>query len=62
LPPIGDKLIRDELCPWLQAIVILETIYVIRTLTGTISNAEESIGKTDAALGIGLLAETQEKR
>jgi glyceraldehyde-3-phosphate dehydrogenase (NAD(P)) len=45
-----------------QAIVILETIYVIRALTETISNAEESIGKTGAALGIGLLAETQEKR
>lgn len=41
-----------------QAIVIPETIDAIRALTGTISDAEESIAKTDAALGIGLLAET----
>nr|WP_306264860.1 type II glyceraldehyde-3-phosphate dehydrogenase [Pararhizobium sp. IMCC3301] len=40
-----------------QAIVIPETIDAIRALTGTISNAEESIAKTDAALGIGLLTE-----
>jgi len=38
-----------------QAIVIPETIDAIRALTGTISNAEEAIAKTDAALGIGLL-------
>lgn len=41
-----------------QAIVIPETIDAIRALTGTISNAEESIAKTNATLGIGLLAET----
>jgi len=40
-----------------QAIVIPETIDAIRALTGTISNAEESIAKTDASLGIGLLTE-----
>jgi len=45
-----------------QAIVIPETIDAIRALTGTISNAEESIAKTDAALGIGLLTETLGKR
>ena len=39
-----------------QAIVIPETIDAIRALTGTVSNAEESIAKTDASLGIGLLA------
>jgi len=38
-----------------QAIVIPETIDAIRALTGTISHAKESITKTDAALGIGLL-------
>ena len=41
-----------------QAIVIPETIDAIRALTGTISNAEDSITKTDAALGIGLLTKT----
>lgn len=45
-----------------QAIVIPETIDAIRALTEMISNAEESIAKTDAALGIGLLAETLGKR
>jgi len=40
-----------------QAIVIPETIDAIRALTGTISNAEESIAKTDASLGIGVLTE-----
>jgi hypothetical protein len=40
-----------------QAIVIPETIDAIRALTGTISNAEESIAKTNASLGIGLLPE-----
>jgi glyceraldehyde-3-phosphate dehydrogenase (NAD(P)) len=40
-----------------QAIVIPETIDAIRALTGTISNAKESIAKTDKALGIGLLTE-----
>lgn len=40
-----------------QAIVIPETIDAIRALTGTIGNAEESIAKTDAALGVGLLSE-----
>lgn len=40
-----------------QAIVIPETIDPIRALSGTISNADESIAKTDAALGIGLLTE-----
>ncbi|NDV89346.1 type II glyceraldehyde-3-phosphate dehydrogenase [Aurantimonas aggregata] len=40
-----------------QAIVIPETIDAIRALTGTVS-AEESIAKTDATLGIGLLTET----
>jgi hypothetical protein len=24
LPPIGDKLIGDELCPWLQPIVVIK--------------------------------------
>jgi glyceraldehyde-3-phosphate dehydrogenase (NAD(P)) len=38
-----------------QAIVIPETIDAIRALTGIISNAKESIAKTDASLGIGLL-------
>jgi len=41
-----------------QAIVIPETIDAIRALTGTISSADDSIAKTDAALGIGLLTET----
>ena len=45
-----------------QAIVIPETIDAIRALTGRIKNAEESIAKTDAALGIGLLTETLGKR
>ncbi|TGY85486.1 type II glyceraldehyde-3-phosphate dehydrogenase, partial [Marinicauda algicola] len=45
-----------------QAIVIPETIDAIRALTGTISSAEESIAKTDAALGIGLLTETLGQR
>ena len=40
-----------------QAIVIPETIDAIRALTGTIGNAEESIAKTDATLGVGLLSE-----
>ena len=40
-----------------QAIVIPETIDAIRALTGTISTAEESIVKTNATLGIGLLTE-----
>ena len=40
-----------------QAIVIPETIDAIRALTGTISNAEEPIAKTDATLGIGVLTE-----
>lgn len=40
-----------------QAIVIPETIDAIRALTGTISNAEESIAKTNETLGIGLLTE-----
>ena len=40
-----------------QAIVIPETIDAIRALTGTVS-AKESIAKTDATLGIGLLTET----
>lgn len=38
-----------------QAIVIPETIDAIRALTGTISHAEESIAKTNATLGIGLV-------
>ena len=38
-----------------QAIVIPETIDAIRALTGTISDAEESIAKTNATLGIGLV-------
>ena len=45
-----------------QAIVIPETIDAIRALTGTITNAEESITRTDKALGIGLLAETLGQR
>lgn len=45
-----------------QAIVIPETIDAIRALTGTISSAKESIAKTDAALGIGLLTEALGKR
>ncbi|WP_137390372.1 type II glyceraldehyde-3-phosphate dehydrogenase [Rhodoligotrophos defluvii] len=40
-----------------QAIVIPETIDAIRALTGTIREARESIAKTDAALGIGLITE-----
>lgn len=45
-----------------QAIVIPETIDAIRALTGTITNAAESITKTNEALGIGLLAETLGQR
>jgi glyceraldehyde-3-phosphate dehydrogenase (NAD(P)) len=40
-----------------QAIVIPETIDAIRALTGTCRAARESIAKTDAALGIGSVAE-----
>ena len=40
-----------------QAIVIPETIDAIRALTGKIEDASESIAKTDAALGVGLLAD-----
>ncbi|MFZ7094724.1 type II glyceraldehyde-3-phosphate dehydrogenase [Luteimonas dalianensis] len=40
-----------------QAIVIPETIDAVRALTGTMSSAEESIAKTDATLGIGLLTD-----
>lgn len=36
-----------------QAIVIPETIDAVRALTGTIADANESIAKTNAALGIG---------
>ena len=45
-----------------QAIVIPETIDAVRALTGTIRNAEESIAKTDLALGIGLLTEALGQR
>lgn len=45
-----------------QAIVIPETIEAVRALTGMISNAEDSIAKTDATLGIGLLTETLRQR
>lgn len=45
-----------------QAIVIPETIDAIRALSGSISNADESIAKTDAALGVGLLTETLGQR
>lgn len=45
-----------------QAIVIPETIDAIRALTGTISDANKSIARTNASLGIGLLAETLGKR
>jgi glyceraldehyde-3-phosphate dehydrogenase (NAD(P)) len=40
-----------------QAIVIPETIDAIRALTGLLDTAEESIARTDAALGIGLQIE-----
>lgn len=40
-----------------QAIVIPETIDAIRALTGLLETAEESIAKTDAALGMGLQIE-----
>ena len=45
-----------------QAIVIPETIDAIRALCGVIASAEDSIAKTDAALGIGLLTETLGQR
>jgi len=45
-----------------QAIVIPETIDAVRALTGTMSNAKESIAKTDAALGIGLLTQIAGQR
>jgi len=35
-----------------QAIVIPETIDAIRALTGIVKNANESIARTNAALGI----------
>lgn len=38
-----------------QAIVIPETIDAIRALTGLSADGEESIGRTDATLGIGKL-------
>jgi glyceraldehyde-3-phosphate dehydrogenase (NAD(P)) len=38
-----------------QAIVIPETIDAIRALTGLSADGEESIGRTDASLGIGKL-------
>ncbi len=41
-----------------QAIVIPETIDAVRALTGRIDNADESMAKTDATLGVGLLTET----
>lgn len=40
-----------------QAIVIPETIDAIRALTGSIREPGSSIAKTDAALGIGLIAD-----
>ncbi|MFC0339513.1 type II glyceraldehyde-3-phosphate dehydrogenase [Paracoccus niistensis] len=40
-----------------QAIVIPETIDAIRALTGSIRESGSSIAKTDAALGIGLIAD-----
>jgi glyceraldehyde-3-phosphate dehydrogenase (NAD(P)) len=45
-----------------QAIVIPETIDAIRALTGKIREARESIAKTDAALGIGLITEALHAR
>lgn len=45
-----------------QAIVIPETIDAIRALTGMISDAEESIAKTNATLGIGLPTQILEQR
>lgn len=45
-----------------QAIVIPETIDAIRALTGKIRDARESIAKTDAALGIGLITEALHAR
>ena len=39
-----------------QAIVIPETIDAIRALTGRCREAQESIARTDTALGIGSLA------
>ena len=45
-----------------QAIVIPETIDAVRALTGTMSNAKESIAKTDATLGIGLLTQIAGRR
>lgn len=41
-----------------QAIVIPETIDAIRALTGAVRDASQSIARTDAALGIGLVART----
>lgn len=45
-----------------QAIVIPETIDAIRALCGMIARAEDSIARTDAALGIGVLTETLGQR
>jgi len=45
-----------------QAIVIPNDDRRMQALTGTISNAEESIAKTDLALGIGLLTESLGQR
>ena len=45
-----------------QAIVIPETIDAIRALTGLSRDASQSIAKTNAALGIGSLAEVLGKR
>jgi glyceraldehyde-3-phosphate dehydrogenase (NAD(P)) len=45
-----------------QAIVIPETIDAVRALTGLSRDAGESIAKTDAALGIGSLAEVLGRR
>lgn len=45
-----------------QAIVMPETINANWALTGTISNTEQPIAKTDATLGIGLPIEVLGQR
>lgn len=45
-----------------QAIVIPETIDAIRALTGIVRNPQESMAKTDTALGIGLVADALGRR
>jgi len=45
-----------------QAIVIPETIDAIRALTGRQRDPQASMDKTDAALGVGLIAEVLRSR